>query len=64
MREYRKKEVTGFISDIRTPVMSSCNVTVRMTSDDIGQTLSLTGANILIGIPLEEVADIIKVVER
>lgn len=64
-RDYREKEVVGFIGDLRKSLFpKSCRVTVRMTSDNMGKTLSLSGANILIGIPLEEVEDIIKVVER
>lgn len=65
MRDYREKDVIGFIGDgKKSPIPKPCNVTVRMTSDKMGQTLSLCGYNILIGIPLEKVADIIKVVER
>ena len=65
MRDYREKDVTGFIGDTSKSVFPKpCRITVRMTSDKHGQTLSLAGANVLIGIPLEEVADIIKVVDR
>lgn len=65
MRDYREKDVMGFIGDTsKTVFPSPCRITVRMTSDKHGQTLSLAGANVLISIPLEEVADIIKVVER
>jgi hypothetical protein len=35
-----------------------------MTSDDVGQSLSLSAYNIQIGIPLEAVRDIIKVVDK
>lgn len=41
-----------------------CNVTVRMTSDKRGQSLSLSAYNIMISIPLETVTDIIRVSER
>lgn len=65
MRDYREKDVMGFIGDTSKSLFPKpYEITVRMTSDENGQTLSLAGANILIGIPLEEVADIIKVVER
>lgn len=65
MIDYREKDVMGFIGDTSKSVFPKpCRITVRMTSDMRGQTLSLAVANILIGIPLEEVADIIKVVER
>lgn len=65
MRDYREKDVTGFIGDTSKSVFPKpCRITVRMTSDKHGKTLSLAGANVLMGIPLEEVADIIKVAER
>ena len=65
MRDYREKDVMGFIGDTsRSLFPRPYEITVRMTSDENGQTLSLAGANVLIGIPLEEVADIIKVAER
>lgn len=65
MRDYREKDVMGFIGDTSKSVFPKpCRITVRMTSDKRGKTFSLAGANVLIGIPLEEVADIIKVVER
>lgn len=65
MKDYREKDVKGFIGDTSKSVFpKSCRITVRMTSDKKGQTLSLAGANVLIGIPLEEVSDIIKVAER
>ena len=64
MKDYREKEVTGFIGDTSKSVFPKpCRITVRMTSDKHGQTLSLAGANVLIGIPLEEVSDIIKVAD-
>ena len=63
-RDYREKDVMGFIGDTSKSVFPKpCRITVRMTSDKKGQTLSLAGANVLIGIPLEQVAEIIKVVE-
>jgi hypothetical protein len=40
------------------------NVTVRMTSDDVGQSLSLQTNDVMIQIPLEQVADIIKIAEK
>ena len=63
-RYYREKDVMGFIGDTSKSIFPKpCRITVRMTSDKNGQTLSLAGANVLIGIPLEEVKEIIKVVE-
>lgn len=63
-RDYREKDVMGFIGDTsKTIFPKPCRITVRMTSDKKGQTLSLAGANVLIGISLEQVAEIIKVVE-
>lgn len=65
MRDYREKDVNGFIADsTKSLIPKPCKVTVRMTSDKRGKTLSLTGYNVIIGIPLEQVADIIKIAER
>lgn len=65
MRDYREKDVDGLITDITQFVIpKKCNVTVRMTSDKIGQSLSLSAYNIMIQIPLEQVQEIIKVSER
>ena len=68
MRDYREKLVNGWLTDGKN--FGGIPVRVRMTSDDIGQSLSLTtemGAKdlgIQIGIPLEAVKDIIRVVEK
>lgn len=59
MRDYREKEIDGYIADITIK-----DFTKIMTSDKKGQSLSLSAFNIQIGIPLESVADIIKVVEK
>jgi hypothetical protein len=65
MKDYREKDVMGFIGDTsRSLFPRPYEITVRMTSDENGQTLSLAGANIVIGIPLEEVKDIVKVVNK
>lgn len=68
MRDYREKDVKGYIADITEKKLDKmargCNVTVRMTSDEKGQSLSLSAFNIQIGIPLEAVRDIVKVVEK
>ena len=63
-RDYREKDVKGMIYDITRPFPKSCTVTVRMTSDKIGQSLSLSAYNIQLSIPLEAVRDIIRVVEK
>lgn len=63
-RDYREKTVDGVIFDVKRPVPKDCDVTVRMTSDRIGQSLSLQAANVMIMIPLEAVRDIIKVSEK
>ena len=65
-RDYREKTVEGCIIDGSTPLLmpKKCDVVVRMTSDKIGQSLSLNAYNIMILIPLESVKDIIKVAER
>lgn len=63
-RDYREKDVMGFIGDMNKSVFPKpCRITVRMTADKRGKTLSLAGANILIGIPLEDVEDIIRIAE-
>lgn len=65
MRDYREKDVNGFIGDSSKSIFPKpCRITVRMTKDKRGATLSLQGFNVLIGIPLEAVADIVKVVEK
>lgn len=61
-RDYREKDVNGLITDGHH--IRPCNVTVRMTSDKHGQSLSLTALGVQINIPLESVADIIRVVEK
>ena len=60
-RDYREKTVKGLIFDATKPMPMKCNVTVRMTSDRIGQSLSLQAFNVMLEIPLESVAEIIKV---
>ena len=64
MRDYREKDVMGMIVDITKPMPHFCNVTVRMTSDKKGKSLSLAAANVMIQIPLEEVEDIIRIAEK
>ena len=68
MRDYREKTVEGMFTDIRHPLslMNPCKakVTVRMTSDKIGKSLSLSCGSYMISIPLESVEDIIKVSEK
>ena len=66
MRDYRSKLVQGYISEGEN--IYFCNVRVRMTHDDKGKSLSLTAeqgdTGIQIGIPLESVEDIIKLVKK
>ena len=67
MRDYREKDVKGMLAiwnPRRIPRFIHGTVTVRMTSDDKGQSLSLSAGNVLIEIPLEQVQNIIKVSER
>lgn len=64
MRDYREKDVKGMIADITKPVPHFCKVTVRMTSDKRGKSLSFQAANVMIEIPLEGIEDIIKVTEK
>ena len=62
-RDYREKTIRGCIFDGSKPLLlpKMCDVTVRMTSDKIGQSLSLQAFNVMIEIPLEQVRDIIRV---
>lgn len=67
MRDYREKLVNGWLTDGKH--FGGIPVRVRMTSDDKGQSLSLSteigdDADLQIGIPLETVRDIIKVVDK
>lgn len=68
MRDYRQKEVDGMICIAKDPngfpVPMKARVTVRMTSDKIGQSLSFAAGNIMISIPLESVRNIVRVTER
>lgn len=69
MRDYREKTVRGMVFDAARQgfgryIPMECSVTVRMTSDKRGQSLSLQANNVMIEIPLESVANIIKVTER
>lgn len=60
-RDYREKTVKGLIFDVTKSMPVKCDVTVRMTSDRIGQSLSLQAFNVMLEIPLESVTDIIRV---
>ena len=67
MRDYREKLVNGWLSDGKH--FGGIPVRVRMTSDDKGQSLSLSteigdDADLQIGIPLEAVGDIIRVADK
>lgn len=61
-RDYREKTINGYMTD--GTHFGGIPVTVRMTNDDKGKSLSLTaGDRIQIGIPLDEVSDIIVLAE-
>ena len=65
-RDYREKTIKGCIFDLsrKMPLMyipQECDVTIRMTSDKRGQSMSLQAFNVMIEIPLESVKNIIKV---
>lgn len=68
MRDYREKLVNGWLTD--GVHFMPIPIRIRMTSDDKGQSLSLTtekdknDTGIQIGIPLESVSEIIKVVDK
>ena len=63
MRDYREKTVKGVVFGGGFKLPTACKVTVRMTSDARGQSLSLQAFSLMISIPLESVKDIIKVTE-
>lgn len=64
MRDYRDKTVKGMVTDVKNMIPRKTNVRVQMTSDKLGQSLSLSTADVLIMIPLESVRDIIKIVKE
>lgn len=61
-KDYREKTIKGMFYD--RGKLKFNNVTVRMTSDDVGQSLSLQTRDTMIQIPLEDVRDIIRVAEK
>lgn len=61
-KDYREKDVFGMMANGVS--IKPCQVVVRMTNDRIGQSLSLQAGNTMIQIPLEQVQDIIKVVDK
>jgi hypothetical protein len=66
-RDYREKTIKGCVFELKKKLVyvpKMCNVIVRMTSDDVGQSLSLQTNDVMIQIPLEQVADIIKIAEK
>ena len=64
MRDYRDKTVKGMVTDVKNMIPRKTNVRVQMTSDKLGQSLSLSTSDVLIMIPLESVRDIIKIVKE
>lgn len=65
-KDYIEKTIQGCIIDGSKPIPlpKKCDVTVRMTSDKIGKSLSVQAFNVMIMIPLEKVTDFIRVAER
>ena len=60
---YKEKDIKGILTDGKR--FNPTNVTVRMTKDERGATLSLTADNkIMIAVSLEDVKDIVKAVEE
>ena len=67
MRDYREKQVEGMVAiwnARRVRTLRKIPVTVRMTSDKIGKSLSMQAGNVMIEIPLEQVKEIITLAER
>lgn len=68
MRDYREKLVNGWLTDGKD--FGFIPVRIRMTNDEKGKSLSLTtemnekDMGIQIGIPLEEVKEIINVAKK
>ena len=64
-KDYREKTIQGCIIDGSKPISlpKRCDVTVRMTADKTGKSLSLQAFNVMVMIPLEKVTDIIRVAE-
>ena len=60
---YKEKDVRGLVVSANDMKIHPCNITVRMTSDKRGKSLSLQGLNVMVQIPLEGVEDVIKAVE-
>lgn len=66
-RDYREKQVDGMVAiwnARRIPTFRKMPVTVRMTNDKVGKSLSLQAGNVMIEIPLEDVKEIITLTER
>ena len=66
-RDYREKQVEGMVAiwnARRIPTFRKMPVTVRMTNDKVGKSLSLQAWNVMIEIPLEQVTEIITLTER
>lgn len=66
-RDYREKQVEGMVAiwnARRIPTFRKMPVTVRMTNDKVGKSLSLQAGNVMIEIPLEQVTEIITLTER
>lgn len=66
-RDYREKQVEGMVAiwnARRIPTFRMMPVTVRMTNDKVGKSLSLQAGNVLIEIPIEQVTEIITLTER
>lgn len=61
-RDYREKDVNGILTDGK--MFKPTTVTVRMTRDKRGSSLSLNAYNVMIQIPLEQVEDIIRISDK
>ena len=67
MKDYREKQVEGMVTiwnARRITTVQKMPVTVRMTNDKVGKSLSLQARNLMIEIPLEQVQEIITLAER
>lgn len=67
MRDYREKDVDGMYAVWNARHIATVRkmpVTVRVTKDKVGKSLSLQAGNVMIEIPLEQVKEIITLTER
>lgn len=58
-----QKDLQGLSCNMRTMMMHKGNVTVMITSDELGKTMSVSDGNTMITIPLEKISDVVRIKE-